>query len=497
MSEQKEEVKYFPVATDDQLYLQCQTNTMKETKNPSEISVYGNFFLYVAAITASISVLACGMALGWTSPVIPKLNGNIEPEKNPLPIPLTLEQASWIGSLLPLGAVFGPLAAGAFVDRIGRKKALVVSVVPLMVAFNLCVFISNVNLFYLIRFLCGLSIGGVFTVLPIYLSEISEKSNRGTLGSFLGLFIVIGILLSYVIGPYVSLKVFNIVCATVPAVFVPIFLKFIPESPHYLILRNDKEGAEKALASLRTNYSKDFIHKELMEIKETVEISTTQSEGSFTDLFMSRGLKRALLLSIGLVFFQQFSGINAVLFYTQTIFSATGSTIPPDVSTIIVGVVQAASSFLPSLLADKAGKRFLLLFSALGMGLSETILGLYFYLQGTLENVDFIFWLPIVSLMGYIISYNAGFGALPWAVMGEIFPSNIKSVASTVTVSVCWITAFLITYFYATISQLLGTFGSFWIFSGCCLSAFIFVFKLLPETSRKTFQEIQDILNAD
>ncbi|KAK4875749.1 hypothetical protein RN001_012171 [Aquatica leii] len=498
MNDQREDVKYFPVAVNEQLYAQYPSDKMA-ISNEKKIDIECNteigskFFLYVSACAANLTAFACGLAIAWTSPVIPKLNGNVEPENNPLPIPLTLEQESWVGSLLPLGAIFGPFAAGMFIDKIGRKKTLLVSILPLIIAFDMAVFINNVNLFFLMRFLCGLSIGGIFTVLPIYVAEIAEIAVRGTLGSFLALFVCIGILCSYSIGPYVSLKVFNILCSIVPTVFVPFFLIYIPDSPYFLVSANYDNEAEDALMKLRGK-SRDGIQKELLEIKDSVEQSAS-SKMSITDIFRSKGLNRALLLSAGLVTFQQLSGINVVIFYTQNIFAATGSAIPAEICAIITGAIHVMSTLITPILADKIGKRILLILSAIGMFVFEAILGLYFYLQGKLENVEFLFWLPIACLIGYILTYNVGFGPLPWAIMGELFPPNAKSISSTITASVCWLLAFIITKFFSDVAALIGIAGSFWIFSGCCVFAFLFVFKLLPETSGKSLKEIQDILN--
>lgn len=349
-----------------------------------------------------------------------------------------------------------------------------------------------VPIFLISRFLNGLGTGAIFTVLPMYVGEISEDEVRGALGTFMQLFITFGLLFSYGIGPYTTVAHFNLACVIPALLFLCIFFMYIPDSPYYLIAANDKDAAEKALKKLR---SSENVEKELEIIKKSVEESLA-NKASFLDIFKSKGLTKALILSVGLVTFQQFSGICAILFYTQTIFAATGSTIPADISTIIIGIVQILGSFIGPALVDKKGKRFLLLFSATGMFIFQVVLGLYFYLKDSGKDVHVIFWMPVLCLIGYMITYSAGFGPLPWAVMGELFPANVKSAASTVTASFCWILAFFITKFFASISDLIGNAGSFWIFAVCCGIAGIFVYKLLPETSGKSLQEIQDILNG-
>lgn len=442
----------------------------------------------VTLLSANIAAFVCGTAFGWTSPEIPKLK---QPsDANPLSSPLTKPQETWIGSLLPVGAAIGPFAAGIAADRFGRKATLLASIVPFIVSFLMCTYAHNVNVFYVARFLEGIGTGAIFTVLPMFVGEISEDAVRGALGSFMQLFITFGLLFSYAVGPYTTIPHFNLACVVAPLLFLFIFFMYVPESPYYLIAAGDKNAAEKSLKKLR---SCENVDKELELIKRNVEESLA-NKASFFDIFKSKGLTKALVISLALVTFQQFSGINVILFYTQTIFEATGSTIPPEISTIIIGIVQILGSFLTPIFVERKGKRFLLLCSAVGMTISEIVLGAYFYLKEHEENVQPIFWLPVACLVVYMITYCSGFGPLPWAVMGELFPSNVKSSASTVTASFCWILGFFITKFFANMVDAMGTSGSFWFFAACCVLAGGFVYKILPETSGKSLQEIQEIL---
>ncbi|KAB0794302.1 hypothetical protein PPYR_11141 [Photinus pyralis] len=495
-----DDVKYKQVPVHDHSCSRYQSENISENvkinlNDVGEGEQRKGFFLYLAVCLANLTSFSSGVVLGWTSPVIPKLNGEIEPENNPLPHPITIHQQSLLGSLLPLGAVLGPLAAGLFLDRIGRKKSILISSLPFTTAFAMAVFAHDINLFYIVRFLCGLALGGVFTILPIYVAEIGEDCNRGALGSLFSLFITLGILFSYCIGPYVSLAAFNIICLMPSLLFVLTFLLLIPDSPYYLIARNDEAGAAKALMKFRQKSCRG-VQKELSEIKTNVEVSM-RNKGRYTDLFRSKGLLRAMMISVGLVSFQQLCGINIVVFYTQTIFLLAGTTIPSEISAIIIGVVQVLAGLFTPLFVERTGKRFILISSALGMAFAMALLGLYFYIRNSPIAKDHLFWLPVASLICYNISYCLGFGPLPWAVVGELFPANVKSFASTIAASICWLLAFIITNSFGTVTETMGIHGSFWLFSGFCTLAFFFVYFLLPETSGKTLQEIQAILNGE
>ncbi|KAJ8920252.1 hypothetical protein NQ315_011913 [Exocentrus adspersus] len=468
-------------------------NTVASTMVSASSGTASRSFLYIAASAGNLASFVCGTTFGWTSPEIPKLKGVLD---NPLASPISKGEEGWIGSFLPLGAALGPFAAGIAADKIGRKKTLLVSVVPFIVAFILNITATNVNYFFASRFLCGLAVGIVFTVLPMYIGEISDDEVRGSLGSFMQLFIVIGLLFSYVLGPYLSIQFFNIILLIPPVVFLVVFLFFIPESPYYLVQVDDMEGAEESLTKLRSK-AKNDVQKELETVKSSVD-EAQRNKGNFFDIFKSRGLTMALFLSVSLVAMQQFSGINIVLFYAQDIFTDAGVSLAPEICTIIIGIVQVIASGLTPMLVEKRGKRFLLLLSAVGMGLSQGVLAFFFYLKDDKHSdISAIGWVPIASLICYIITYCLGFGPLPWAVMGELFPGNIKSVASTVTASGCWLLGFLITKYFGMVTDLIGKSGSFGIFALCCFGATIFTYKLVPETSGKSLQEIQDILNGN
>lgn len=432
-----------------------------------------------------------GTTIGWTSPEIPKFKTS-RSDGNPLLEPVTTSEESWIGSLLPVGATIGPFLAGFLAEKIGRKKTLLLGNFPFIIAFFLVLYAETTQMLFAIRFIFGLSVGLVFTVLPMYIGEIAEDEVRDTLGSFMQLFVVIGLLFSFCLGPYLTVKNFNITCLIPPILFLILFYMLIPESPYYLI-RNNETEAEKALMKLR-NKSKEGVQDELKQIKISVDDALANT-ASFVDIFKSKGLTKALTISVGLIIFQQLSGINIVLFYAQNIFTDAGSTIPADISTIILGVVQVISCGITPILVEKKGKKYLLILSGIGMAISLGILSVFFYIKSSGSDIKSIAFLPVLSLVLFIITFCFGFGPLPWAVMGEMFPGNVKSSASTATASCSWFMGFLLTKYFSLLTSLIGPAGSFGMFALCCLLAAGFVHKYLPDTSGKSLQEIQDMLN--
>ncbi|KAJ9581438.1 hypothetical protein L9F63_023370 [Diploptera punctata] len=438
---------------------------------------------YVAALAANLASATAGCVLGWTSPALPKIKDTPENEGW---VTITENESSWIGSLAPLGSVCGPFLAGYLADKIGRRMTLLGTALPFILSWALLSFASAPGLMYFSRLLLGIAVGMVFTVLPMYVGEISENRVRGSLGSLMQLLIVGGILFEYVLGPYVSYTALIIGSGLFPIFFAVAFY-FVPESPYQHIANGQVEEAAKSLMWLRGQNRKN-VQEEINSIQASLE-ETLQNKSKLSDLIATRGNIKALYLSLGLVTFQQLSGINAVLFYSQDIFRASGSSISPAVATIIVGVVMFLASAVTPLVVDKLGRRLLLLVSAI------IVLGVYFKMSSDPSSVENIGWLPVVSLVIYIIVYSIGFGPLPWAVMGELFPTNVKSNASACTAAFCWFIAFFITKFFGDIAEALGSHTAFWIFAGCTFIAAAFVFFLLPETKGKSLQEIQDILN--
>ncbi|XP_025836637.1 facilitated trehalose transporter Tret1-2 homolog isoform X2 [Agrilus planipennis] len=452
-------------------------------------------YLYTAVAVCNLSSIALGITLTWSSPVISKLNGEVKTDDNPLGRLITIDEESWIGSLITLGAAAGPYTGGLLADRIGRRKTLILTAgVPSLISFIMLAFASDIYVYYIARFVGGISIGAIYSVLPSYISEISEDKNRGAMGSVMNVFITVGLCWSYVIGPFVTIRTFSLICATVPAVFI-VWFSFFPESPYHYVAVDKPEKAEAALQRLRMATADD-VRKEMELIKATVDDSKNKQLG-FVDLFKSKGLTKALIISMSLVAFQQLSGINVVLFYTQTIFEATGSSISSVFSSIIIGGAQMIPSAITPCVADTAGRRATLMFSAIGQIISEIPLGLYFYLKHSGHDVSAIYWLPVACLVVYIITFRVGFGPLPWTIMAEIFPSNVKTAACTATASFCYILAFLITRFFQNLTVYIGMEGGFWLFSGFCILSAIFIYLYVPETKKKSFQEIQRILNGE
>ena len=281
--------------------------------------------------------MSCGVAYGCTSPVLSKMNGRLNPNGIHLEHPVTSSEESWIVGLLPLGSTFGPIFAGMAADKFGRRKTLMCIACPILVGFLILAFAKSVLLIYIARLIMGVGIGSVYMIVPMYVVEISEDHNHGMLSCLTGVFITLGFLYSYSIGPYLSVQNFSLVCAIPLLVFLLAFSIWNPESLHYLATSDNQKQLKISLLKLR-NESVENIEKEMLQLNKMVH-EFSQNKGGLSELFSSKSLRKALFISIILFIVQQMSAVTAVLSYAQSIFDATGGNVPPEISTVIIGTV--------------------------------------------------------------------------------------------------------------------------------------------------------------
>ncbi|CAB3258534.1 unnamed protein product [Arctia plantaginis] len=443
---------------------------------------------YIIAGIANIAILTTGYSMGWTSPVNVIL-GNVT--TSPLEDVVTIDEEAWIGSLLTLGAIFGPFIGGFAASSIGRKWGLMSCAIPLFIGWILIVTTYNVAMIYAGRIFWGLAVGMLFTISPMYCAEIATDDSRGALGSFLQMFITFGFLLVYSIGPFISYHAIAYVGIAIVAAFCIGFF-FMPESPIYYLTKDNREAATECLAKIRGR-SYEAVKSEIDKMEGEVQASLART-ATIADVFRGSNFK-AFYISSALVFFQQFSGINAVLFYMSTIFSAAGASLDASIATIIIGAVQVVASCITPLVVDRLGRRILLLISSCGTSVGLGLLGMYFILSDNKNPVvESIGFLPILALVVFIVTYCWGLGPLPWAVMSELFPIEVKAIAAPIATAFCWTLSFLITRFFTSVANAIGMGPTFLIFGVFCVCAFFFTLFLVPETKGKSFQEIQDML---
>ncbi|CAG9818841.1 unnamed protein product [Phaedon cochleariae] len=450
---------------------------------------------YIAALSVCLGAVAAGTVLGWTGNISEKLtNSTLNSTLNDIDI--DKDASGWIGSFATLGALVMCFPIGYICDLIGRKWGCLMTVIPFSVGWLLIIFAGNTGMIYAGRFLTGLAGGAFCVAAPIYTSEIAEDKIRGTLGTFFQLLLTVGILIAYIAGAYMSPVGVSIISAIIPLIFAASFF-FQPETPVYLMMKKKEREAQNSLKKLRgSSYNCD---DELKEIRERLE-EDANNNANFFEAVKTTASKRAIFICFGLMFFQQMSGVNAIVFYTGSIFTAAKSSLESSTATIIVGVTQVLATFVSSLVIDRFGRKILLLCSIIFMMLSGLVVGIFFSLSDRKvlddDGIAKIGFLPIMGLIIFMIAFSLGFGPIPWLVSAELMPPEIKSTACSLAAIFNWFLAFIVTRFYENLKNAIGGDSTFYIFAGISFIGIIFVFMFVPETKGKSISEVQKLLSG-
>ncbi|EDX07527.1 facilitated trehalose transporter Tret1 [Drosophila simulans] len=444
---------------------------------------------YIAGLSASFGALCMGASIGWSSPVENMISVNTD-----YGFPISSSQFGWVSSLLTLGATVICIPIGFAIDWIGRRPTMLALIPPYMVGWVLMLFANNVTMLYFGRFILGMCGGAFCVTAPMYCTEISATALRGTIGSFFQLLIVSGVLYGYLVGAFLPLLTINILCAILPVIFAIVHF-FMPESPVYLAMKGRNDDAAKALQWLRGKDADidDELKEILEESQKQIDMPQVNILSALRRPIVLKGLGIAVLLQV----FQQWTGINAILFYSTSIFEDTGSGVSGSDATLIIGVTQVTSTLVAVAIIDKAGRRILLLISGILMAVSTALMGVYFQLkENDSASMDNFGWLPISSICIFIIFFSIGFGPVPWLVMAELFSEDVKSVAGSIAGTSNWLSAFMVTLLFPILKSAIGPGPTFWIFTVIAVIAFFYSLFFVPETKGKTIIEIQDMLSG-
>jgi SP family arabinose:H+ symporter-like MFS transporter len=395
----------------------------------------------------------------------------------------------WAASAAIWGCLFGAMFAGYFSDKYGRKKILIMTAVLFAVSAIGSAIPSNLTQFVIARFIGGVGVGAASMLAPLYISEIAPANIRGTLVTMYQLAIVIGINLIY----FVNLRIsetgteswnvdmgwrYMLGSELIPAGLFLFTLIFVPESPRWLTKAGKEDGALKILEKVN---GKEKAKRVLDEVKDALR----EEKGNIREL-IEPGFRTALIVGMVLALFSQITGINAIIYYAPEIFKNIGfGTNSALYQTVIIGTTNTIFTFIAIWLIDKAGRRTLLLWGVSGMTICLSAIGLMFYLE-----VGSGPWL-LIFILGFVGSFSASLGPIPWVMISEIFPTKIRGVAMSIAIVTLWLGVILITQFTPILLDGIGGAFTFWIFMINAIILVIFTYKMIPETKGKTLEEIE------
>lgn len=337
----------------------------------------------------------------------------------------------------------------------------------------------------------------------MYIAEVASAKRKGLFGNCNQLFITFGVFVSYVLGVQfkhgvrVSFYEVALVGAGLVALFEVLML-LTYETPRWLFGKNKDYMGIKVLKLLRGPDAQ--IMREIDRIKTVLRRSYTVMEQ--LKEFRLPSVYRPFILTLMLMFFQQFSGINAAIFYSSTIFKDAGYSGSKGalISALAVGITQIIATSLSVLLVDRLGRRVLLITSSIGMCASSLVLAIFFYLKNHHDcetdskehycnNIGYI---AIAGVVVFIASFSIGWGPIPWSSMSELMPNRVRGLAASIATAVNWIFATTITIgfsHYAGAVTLQVAWGSF---SAVMLLSIVCVALFLPETKGRSLEEIQE-----
>ncbi|CAH1111078.1 unnamed protein product [Psylliodes chrysocephalus] len=465
-----------------------ENRAIKNTKNDTP-------FLYFCAVTASLLVFSGCSCIVWSSPVIPKLKST-DPEENPLDEPITSFEIALITGLPSFVAILGNLFFAKMPSAIGRKNTLLFLSCGMLLSLVIVSLARHVYVYSAALCFLFICVAGVYVALPLYLSEISEDHNRGRIVSIMGVLMPLGNLYGYLLGPIFSVPIYTMFLALPLVIQLILVALFLPESPVFLVTKNQSTAALLSLIKLRGNKNAIEIDDDLKNIENSLkDTQETLKKNGLLDLFRSRSVRRALVISLVINMTQQLSGVISILKFLGPVFNEVSENFSGNNVAILVGTVKFVSFFICSMVVEKVGRRPLLLASSLGSGISLLLIGLFFFLKHrTSILTSSITWLPILFVVIFNFMYALGVGTLSITVMNEVFPTSIKAIGSASVFTLCYLLGASQVFLFPIITENYGVHVCIWSFSFCCFLGFFSMLVLLPETKGKSFLEIEELL---
>jgi SP family xylose:H+ symportor-like MFS transporter len=404
-----------------------------------------------------------------------------------------------------IGCILGGLISGWMALKLGRRNSMIVAAVLLIISAigsgfpelliapvgnNVAEFLTS---FIIYRIIGGVGVGLASMLSPLYIAEIAPAAKRGNLVSWNQFAIIFGMLVVYFVNWSIARQGnetwlheygwrWMFFSETIPGVLFLILLFFVPESPRWQVMQHKED---KAIATLIKINGKKIGEQVLAEIKETVSGVGSSKLFSYGYFIVIVGV----LLSV----FQQFVGINVVLYYAPEIFKNMGSNTDASLlQTIIVGVINLTFTIIAIYTVDRYGRKPLQIIGALGMAMSMLALGFTFYF----EHIGIA---ALVFMLIYVASFAMSWGPVTWVLLSEMFPNRIRGRVMAVAVAAQWISNYLVSWSFPMMdksSSLTSIFHhgfAYWIYGIMGLLAAWFVWKLVPETKGKTLEQMENL----
>lgn len=388
-------------------------------------------------------------------------------------------------SIALIGTVIGSLLGSKPSDRFGRKNTLYFVAIAYLLSSIGTSLAGNWSIFLAFRFLGGLGVGASSVTAPIYISEVSPADRRGRLVGLFQFNVVLGILVSYLSNYLISQGGetswrWMLGVQAFPSLIFLVLIRFIPESPRWLILK--KGATDRALQILRIINPLNC-DAELAAIQNSSLDSDTHKKN---ESLFSGQYKLPIVLAVLFAFFNQVSGINAIIYYAPRIFEMAGLGAHSSLlSTVGIGAVNFIFTLLAINIIDKVGRRLLMVIGSIGL------IGALFMVSYTFYSGNFSGFAIPIYVMIFIAFFAFSQGAVIWVFISEIFPNQVRAKGQTLGSSTHWIMAALIAFSFPYFAEKLGGTVTFSFFGTMMILQLIFVWRLMPETKGRSLEQIE------
>ncbi|KAL5572660.1 hypothetical protein UlMin_022257 [Ulmus minor] len=476
---------------DDHKVISEGSSTLRKTKL--------NRYALAGAILASTNSILLGYDIGVMSGAVLFIREDLN---------ITSTQVEILVGSLNICSLIGSLASGKTSDLIGRRYTIILAATTFFIGAVLMGLAPSFLFLMAGRVIAGIGVGYSLMIAPVYVAEISPDLSRGFLTSLPEVFINIGILLGYISNyalsslPQATNWRLMLGFAAFPAIAVAIGVLSMPESPRWLAMRGRFAEAKQVLVRIsETEEEANLRYTEIVKAATFIRHESSSSrnwngKGVWKELLFNptRPVRRILVAAIGVNFFMQASGNDAVVYYSPEVFREAGINDKKNLVgvTIIMGIAKTMFSLLSSLFLDRFGRRPLLLLGSTGMGLSLAGLGLGSkFLENSNSKPDWAIALCVVAVCAAVSFFSIGLGPITWVYSSEIFPMRLRAQGSSLAISVNRLVSGLVAMTFLSISKEITFGGMFFALAGIMGVGTIFFYLFLPETKGKSLEEIE------
>ncbi|XP_063994044.1 uncharacterized protein LOC135171442 [Diachasmimorpha longicaudata] len=426
-----------------------------------------------------------GLVGGWTSPYLAKLTTGRES------LTITRDEASWIASLYLASQPVGSIFAAVIVRKVGARKAVLWAGVPHAVGWLCFLVYESVPLIYLARILNGSGFGMYYSTFPLYIGEIGNPKIRGSLVGVVAQGTGIGYLIGNVLGAFLTMKMFAVVGFTMSCVFMLSFF-LIPDSSHYLVMRNRLKEAEE---SLRWYNCKTDVSEELQDLMAFIGEPRRMTIREMCQAVLGPVNRRIVMIVIGVHVMMHLSGVYVVSMYLEILVSRLKIDVMlPSSVVILVSIAAIAGGLATTYTNDRVGRQTMMAVAAFGLSAIFILIGVNFLLVKCGYDMSAVQWLIVIEFMVLLFLVNVGLAIVPCCLVSEIFPPEIKEFGSCIVNVTSAIAAFTSGKSYQPILDATSEEFMFFFYASILFGMFIYTIVVVPETKGKSLQEIQDML---